>query len=86
MAFVKQAVCAKCGKKFVWTINRPGDGFWDRWKSDNGDTLATWFLSNTLCWDHAFEVMPEQFREMIQTTHYEESETVRAPQEPSPTA
>ena len=78
MAFVKESVCTRCGRHFVWKINRPGDGFWDRWKSDDGNILATWFLSNTLCWDHAFEAMPERFRSVIQTSFYEESEPVQS--------
>jgi hypothetical protein len=81
MAFVKESVCAKCGRKFLWQIERPGDGFWDRWKSDDGNTLATWFLSNSLCWDHAFETMPERFREIIKTVHYEESEIEKSPEQ-----
>ncbi len=74
MAFVKEAVCPQCGKRFVWTIERPGDGYWDRWKSDDGNTVASWFLSNNCCWDHAFEKMPERFRGIIRTVTYEESE------------
>lgn len=72
MAYIKESTCKKCGIKFTWKIERPGDGFWDRWKSDDGNILATWFLSNNLCWDHAFESMPEQFRPMIQTVLYHE--------------
>ena len=72
MAYMKNSTCKKCGKKFTWKIERPGDGFWDRWKSDDGNILATWFLSNNLCWDHAFETMPEHFRPIIQTVLYHE--------------
>ena len=74
MAFVKEAVCPQCGKKFVWTIERPGDGYWDRWRSDDGNTAASWFLSNTRCWDHAYEKMPEGFRPVVRTLTYEEWE------------
>ncbi|MBI2619078.1 MAG: hypothetical protein HYW57_03260 [Ignavibacteriales bacterium] len=80
MAFVKETRCKKCGRKFFWCIERPGDGFWDRWKSDDGNTLASWFLSNNLCWDHAFEAMPGQFRRLIRTIEYEEEESVPQPQ------
>jgi len=75
MGFVKEGICKKCGKSFTWKIDRPGDGFWDRWKSDNGSTLATWFLSNSFCWDHAMEVMPDRFRPILQTTLYEEPDS-----------
>lgn len=74
MAFLKEAVCTVCKKKFVWEIERPGDGYWDRWQSDDGNTLANWFVTNSLCWDHAFEKMPEKFRRIIRTVYYEESE------------
>lgn len=74
MPFLKEATCTVCKKKFVWKIHRPGDGYWDRWRSDDGNTLGSWFLSNNLCWDHAFEKMPESFRKIIQTEFYEESE------------
>ncbi|GJQ21767.1 MAG: hypothetical protein HBSIN02_21220 [Bacteroidia bacterium] len=72
MAYVKESACKKCGKKFFWKIERPGDGFWDRWRNDDGNILASWFLSNSLCWDHAFEVMPEHFRTIIRTIAYHE--------------
>jgi len=75
MSYLKEATCRKCGRKFVWKIDRPGDGFWDRWKSDSGNTLGNWFLTNTLCWDHAMEAMPETFRHLLQTSEYEELET-----------
>ncbi len=74
MAFVRESVCQKCGRPFVWSIDRPGDGFWDRWKSDNGNTLASWFLSNSQCWDHAWESIPERFRPMLRTVSYTEGE------------
>lgn len=76
MAFVKETRCRKCGRQFFWRIERPGDGFWDRWKSDDGNTLASWFLSNNLCWDHSFEAMPEKFRSIIRTIEYTEDEAV----------
>ncbi|HEX9615560.1 MAG TPA: hypothetical protein VGA55_08625 [Bacteroidota bacterium] len=72
MAFVKEASCRKCGKKFFWKIERPGDGFWDRWRSDDGNILGSWFLASSLCWDHAFEVMPEEFKSVIRTVAYHE--------------
>ncbi|MEP0823075.1 MAG: hypothetical protein HRF44_09525 [Ignavibacterium sp.] len=72
MAYVKETACKKCGKKFFWKIERPGDGFWDRWRNDDGNILASWFLSNSLCWDHAFEAMPERFRAIIHTIAYHE--------------
>ena len=74
MSFVRESHCRKCGKQFVWKIERPGDGFWDRWRSDNGNILANWFVSNSLCWDHAMEEMPAQFRSVIRTVSYEEHE------------
>ncbi|HXG37442.1 MAG TPA: hypothetical protein VNL36_01585 [Bacteroidota bacterium] len=79
MSLIKSAFCTQCRRKFFWKIERPGDGYWDRWKSDDGNTLASWFLSNNLCWDHAFEKMPERFRQIIRTELYEETE----PQSPS---
>lgn len=79
MPFVKEGVCRVCGKKFVWTIERPGDGYWDRWKSDDGNTAGSWFLSNSLCWDHSFEKMPAPFRELIRTITYDESEPKTTP-------
>lgn len=75
MAFVKESKCTKCGKQFAWTIERPGDGFWDRWKSDNGNNLGSWFLSHSLCWDHAMEEMPEKFRTVLRTITYRETGT-----------
>lgn len=72
MAFVKEASCSKCGKKFFWKIERPGDGYWDRWRSDDGNILGSWFLSNSLCWDHAFELMPKEFRSVLRTVAYHE--------------
>jgi hypothetical protein len=74
MSLVKSAVCTNCKRKFFWKIERPSDGYWDRWKSDDGNTLASWFLGNNLCWDHAFEKMPERFRKIIHTELYEEAE------------
>lgn len=79
MGFVKEARCKKCGKQFVWKIERPGDGFWDRWRSDDGNTAASWFLSNTLCWEHAMEAMPEQFRSILRTETYSEDVPVNSP-------
>lgn len=72
----KSAKCKQCGKEFVWRIQRPGDGHWDRWTNDDGNTLANWFITNTLCWDHAFAVMPERFARIIKTTEYGEEEVV----------
>lgn len=79
MAYIKESTCKKCGKKFTWKIERPGDGYWDRWKSDDGNILATWFLANNLCWDHAFESMPQQFRPIIRTVLYTEETPVQVP-------
>lgn len=73
MAIVKEAACSVCQKPFIWKIGRPGDGYWDRWKNDDGNNAASWFLRNNLCWDHAFERMPEQFRGVFQTELYKES-------------
>lgn len=75
MSFFKESTCTACGRKFFWKIDRPSDGYWDRWKSDDGKTAAAWFLSNNLCWEHAYEKMPEQFRSVIKTTAYSEPET-----------
>lgn len=74
MSFVKNTTCTVCGRPFVWKIERPGDGYWDRWRSDDGKTAASWFLSNNLCWDHAYQQMPEQFRRSIRTSEYSEGE------------
>lgn len=74
MSLVKKGKCSRCGKEFYWRIQRPSDGYWDRWKSDEGDTLTRWFMNHTLCWDHAFEEMPEKFRKIIRTITYEEEE------------
>ncbi len=73
MSLVKDRVCSVCGKKYLWKIERPSDGYWDRWRNDDGDILANWFITNNLCWDHAFEQMPERFKKLIRTEHYEES-------------
>ena len=73
MSYVKERSCAVCGKSFVWKIARPGDGFWDRWRNDDGDTLASWFITNTLCQTHALEKMPDKFRRILLTEYYEES-------------
>jgi hypothetical protein len=73
MSLLKEAQCTVCKKPFVWKIERPGDGYWDRWRSDDGNTAAAWFLQNNLCWDHAYEKMPEQYRPLIRTTLYRES-------------
>ncbi len=74
MPFVKESVCSVCKKQYFWKIERPGDGYWDRWQSDDGDILANWFLANHLCWDHAFQNMPVQFRKRIRTVAYEETD------------
>jgi len=74
MSMTKSAVCAACGKKFTWRIQRPGDGHWDRWTNDDGNTLANWFIDNRLCWDHAFAVMPVRYAGIIKTLSYEEVE------------
>lgn len=73
MPLIKDSVCSKCGKKFFWKIERPSDGYWDRYRNDNGDTLANWFRTNSLCWDHAFESMPDRFKRLIRTEKYEET-------------
>ncbi|MCI0708484.1 MAG: hypothetical protein L0Y80_13480 [Ignavibacteriae bacterium] len=73
MSLVKSAVCTKCGKKILWKIERPSDGYWDRWRSDDGNILASWFLSHNLCWEHAFESMPERFKSIIRTEIYQEN-------------
>lgn len=72
MSLLKDRSCSVCGKKFVWKIERPGDGYWDRWRNDDGETLANWFITNNLCWNHAFEKMPDQFRKIIRTEFYRE--------------
>ncbi|MDA0987104.1 MAG: hypothetical protein O3A55_05835 [Bacteroidetes bacterium] len=74
MALTKNTVCKKCGKKFKWKIERPGDGFWDRWRNDNGNTLSNWFVTNYFCWDHAFETIPPEFFDKINTIEYLEEE------------
>ena len=73
MSLVKSTTCSKCGRTFVWKIERPSDGYWDRWRNDDGNTLASWFLSNNLCWDHAFEKMPLRFRKSLRTEVYQEN-------------
>lgn len=72
MPYVRESTCKKCGRKFFWKIERPGDGYWDRWRNDDGNILASWFLANRFCWDHAFEAMPEEFRPIIRTIAYHE--------------
>ena len=72
MALIKDRTCSKCGKKFFWKIERPSDGNWDRWKSDDGNTLSNWFITHNLCREHAFAEMPEQFKKIIRTEIYEE--------------
>ena len=72
MSLVKETVCTKCGKRFSWKVERPSDGYWDRFRNDDGDILANWFRTNSLCWDHAFEQMPERFKIIIRTEFYEE--------------
>ena len=74
MAMLKNSQCRECGKKYSWVIARPGDGHWDRWTNDDGETLANWFITNNLCWEHAFAKMPERFAKMIKTLSYEEEE------------
>jgi len=74
MAMIKNTSCTKCGRKFYWQIERPGDSFWNRWISDDGDTLSAWFLTHNLCWEHAFTEMPEKFAKIIKTLRYEEEE------------
>ena len=76
MSMIKNSKCSQCGKKFLWRIQRPSDGHWDRWSNDDGDTLANWFIANTLCWDHAFAVMPERFVKILKTIEYVEEEAV----------
>ena len=73
MSLIKDAACSSCGKKFSWKVERPSDGYWDRFRNDDGDILANWFRTNSLCWDHAFEKMPERFKSIIRTEFYEES-------------
>jgi len=73
MSYIKHSKCTKCGREFRWVIQRPGDSYWDRWKSDDGDTLGRWFLAHNLCWHHAFEEMPEKFARLIRTIEYTES-------------
>lgn len=77
MALVKRSICTECKKTFFWKIDRPSDGYWDRWRSDDGDTLSAWFLTNNLCWEHAFTKMPERFRKIIKTVEYTESEPIQ---------
>ena len=74
MSLVKNRKCSECGREFLWVIDRPGDGYWDRWRNDNGETLASWFTSNTKCYDHALESVPDGFRRLIKTRQYEETE------------
>jgi hypothetical protein len=72
MSILKDRTCSVCGKSFVWKIERPGDGYWDRWRNDDGDTLANWFITHNLCHAHAVEQMPEKFRQIIRTIFYVE--------------
>lgn len=72
MSLIKERTCSECGKTFTWSIDRPGDGFWDRWRNDSGDTLASWFVSNTRCFDHAMKVIPQKFKTIMRTVTYEE--------------
>jgi hypothetical protein len=72
MGLVKEHTCSVCQRPFVWKIARPSDGYWDRWRNDDGNILASWFLTNNLCWDHAFEKMPKEFRAIIRTEYYRE--------------
>ncbi len=74
MPLIKDRTCTMCGKKFLWVIDRPGDGYWDRWRNDNGDTLGSWFTTNTLCYEHAMDAMPDGFSELLRTRRYEEQE------------
>ena len=73
MSLVKSTTCSQCGRQFLWKIERPSDGYWDRWRNDDGNTLASWFLSNSLCWDHAYQKMPLKFRSYLRTEVYQES-------------
>lgn len=83
MALLKSRTCSVCGRAYIWKIERPGDGYWDRWRNDDGDTLSSWFVTNNLCWNHAFERMPERFRSLIRTEFYEEPAPSSAAQEQS---
>ena len=74
MSMSKSGTCKKCGRAFSWSIERPGDGHWDRWSNDDGETLANWFIDNSLCWDHAFAAMQEKFSKIIRTLNYTEQE------------
>jgi len=74
MPLVKNRSCSTCGREFLWVIDRPGDGYWDRWRNDTGDTLGSWFTTNTKCYDHAMESMPETFKSLMRVRQYEESE------------
>lgn len=74
MALVKDSKCSVCGREYKWRIERPGDSHWDRWTNDDGNTLTNWFMTNNLCWDHAFEKMPERFKRLVKTARYEEEE------------
>lgn len=72
MPLTKESKCTKCGKRFSWVINRPGDSYWNRWISDDNDTLSAWWQTHSLCWDHAFEELPEKFVPRLKTLKYEE--------------
>ncbi len=74
MALVKRSTCSKCGKGFSWQIERPGDSYWNRWVSDKSTTLSAWWQTHNLCWDHAFEQLPDEFVPRLKTIRYEESE------------
>ena len=78
MSFIKNRTCSVCGREFVWVIDRPGDGYWDRFRNDTGDTVASWFTANTKCYDHALADLPDQFSHLIRTQHYEESDPAAA--------
>jgi hypothetical protein len=78
MGLVKERTCSVCKRPFVWKIARPSDGYWDRWRNDDGNTLANWFLTTDLCWDHAYENMPEEYRLLLKTENYEEGEPEKA--------
>ena len=73
MALLKQTQCTKCGKEFSWLIERPGDSYWNRWISDDNKTLSAWWQIHNLCWDHAFEELPQDFVPKLRTIRYEES-------------
>ncbi len=74
MALLKHSKCAKCGKEFTWQIQRPGDSYWNRWISDDNKTLSAWWRTHSLCWDHAYEVLPDELAPRLTTLRYEEKD------------